>query len=51
MKYCDGKVSQLGDIVSFGGKPGRVVSDIDGGNYGDPPKHSAEQWGIWGQAS
>jgi len=46
VKYCDGKVSQLGDIVSLGGKPGRVVSDIDGGNYGDAPEYSVEQWGY-----
>ena len=46
MKYCDGQVSRLGDIVSLGGAQGVVVSDIDGGNYGAAPEHSAEQWGY-----
>jgi len=44
VKYCDGQVSQLGDIVSLGGKLGKVVSDIDGGQYGTAPEYSAAQW-------
>jgi hypothetical protein len=48
MKYCDGQVSQLGDIVSLGEKLGTVVSDIDGGHYGIAPEYSAEQWAYLG---
>jgi hypothetical protein len=48
MKYCDGQISQIGDIVSLGGKLGKVVSDIDGGQYGIAPEHSAEQWAYLG---
>ncbi|QWT20482.1 hypothetical protein KPL74_00375 [Bacillus sp. NP157] len=48
MKYCDGQVSQLGDVVSLGGVPGRVVSDIDGARYGVAPEHSAGQWAYLG---
>jgi hypothetical protein len=48
MKYSDGRVSKLGDIVSLGGKPGKVVSDIDGGDYGNEPAHSSEQWAYLG---
>lgn len=48
MKYCDGQVSKLGDIVSWGGKLGTVVSDIDGGQYGTAPEYSAEQWAYLG---
>jgi hypothetical protein len=48
MKYCDGQASQLGDIVSLGGKLGTVVSDIDGGHYGSAPEYSAEQWAYLG---
>lgn len=49
MKYRDGQISQLGDIVSLGGKLGTVVSDIDGGQYGVTPEHSAEQWAYLGK--
>jgi len=48
MKYRDGQVSRLGDIVSLGGKLGKVVSDIDGGQYGTAPEYSAAQWAYLG---
>ncbi|SFW69617.1 hypothetical protein [Luteibacter sp. UNCMF366Tsu5.1] len=49
MRYPDGQISQLGDIVSLGGQLGTVVSDIDGGHYGTAPEHSAEQWAYLGE--
>lgn len=48
MKYSDGQISKLGDIVSLGGVPGTVVSDIDGAQYGIAPEYSAEQWAYLG---
>ncbi|SEO39400.1 hypothetical protein SAMN02800692_0575 [Luteibacter sp. UNC138MFCol5.1] len=48
MKYCDGQVSQLGDIVSLGGKLGTVVCDIDGGQYGSAAEYSSDQWAYLG---
>jgi len=48
MKDCDGQISQLGGIVSLGGKRGTVVSDIDGRQYGIAPEYSADQWAYLG---
>jgi hypothetical protein len=48
MKYCDGQVCQLGDIVSLSGKTGNVVVNIDGDQYGGNPEYSAEQWSYLG---
>jgi hypothetical protein len=48
VKYGDGHICLLGDTVSLGGKLGTVVSDIDGGQYGVAPEHSAGQWAYLG---
>jgi hypothetical protein len=34
MKYEDGQVARLGDVVSLSRKPGRVVFSIDTNEYG-----------------
>lgn len=48
MKYGDGQICRLGDIVSLGGKLGAVISDIDGDQYGAAPEQSAGQWAYLG---
>ncbi len=47
MKYEDGQVAHLGDVVSLAGKPGRVVFSIDTDEYG--PEYPKAEWEYLGE--
>jgi hypothetical protein len=49
MKYPDDQLAHLGDLVTLGGKPGRIVCSIDADEYGPEPDHSEAQWGYLGK--
>jgi hypothetical protein len=49
MKYADGQLAHLGDVVALGGKRGRVVCSIDTDEYGTDPNHSKAQWAYLGE--
>lgn len=46
MKYADGEVAHLGDVVTLAGKVGRIVCSMDTAEYGSEPAYSAAQWGY-----
>ncbi|UPG91330.1 hypothetical protein L2Y96_06035 [Luteibacter aegosomaticola] len=49
MKYTDGQIIHLGDIVALAGQQGVVVCDIDGGQFSDDPNYSADVWSYLGE--
>jgi hypothetical protein len=49
MKYADGHLAHLGDVVTLSGKRGRVICSIDTDEYGTAPHHSKAQWGYLGE--
>jgi len=46
MKYPDGQVAHLGDVVMLGESEGRVVCSLDTREYGEEPDYSEAQWGY-----
>lgn len=49
MKYVDGQLAHLGDVVELAGKRGWVVCSIDTDEYGTSPEYSEAQWGYLGE--
>jgi hypothetical protein len=47
MKYPDGQVAHLGDVVSLAGKPGHVVFSIDTDEYA--PEYPKAEWAYLGK--
>lgn len=47
MKYEDGQVAHLGDVVHLAGRPGRIVCSIDTDEY--TPDYPKAAWAYLGQ--